>query len=82
MVEEKNLQIKQLCQQVAETLEKASRANYGELGLDIGLDKNGSPWLIEVNSKPRKTTESEVSQVIVKNTFRRPLEYSAYLAGF
>ena len=82
VVEEKNLHIKQLCQQVAETLEKASQANYGELGLDIGLDKNGSPWLIEVNSKPRKTTESEVSQVIVKNTFRRPLEYSAYLAGF
>ncbi|MDD3878892.1 MAG: YheC/YheD family protein [Syntrophomonas sp.] len=82
LVEEKNQQIKLLCQQVAEALEKISQANYGELGLDIGLDKNGAPWLIEVNSKPRKTTESEVSQVIVKNTFRRPLEYSTYLAGF
>ncbi len=82
VVEEKNLEIKQLCRRVAETLEKVSKDNYGELGLDIGLDKNGSFWLIEVNSKPRKTTESEVSQAIAKNTFRRPLEYGSYLAGF
>jgi len=82
VIEEKNRLIKDLCKAVAQTLELSQSAYFGELGLDIGIDKQGKIWLIEVNSKPRKTTETELSQVIVKNTFRRPLEYSVYLAGF
>ncbi|HWP98307.1 MAG TPA: YheC/YheD family protein [Syntrophomonadaceae bacterium] len=81
-VREKNAQIKNLCLMVATTLEKSSHDLYGELGLDLGIDKNGHPWLLEVNSKPRKTTESDYSQAIARNTFRRPLQYAAYLAGF
>lgn len=82
LIEEKHRQIKDLCNTIAHTLEQNSQANYGELGIDIGIDQNGFPWLIEVNSKPRKTTESEHSQAIARNTFKRPLEYAAYLAGF
>ena len=55
---------------------------FGEFGLDLGLDKNGDIWLIEVNSKPRKTTVTEMSKIIMRNAFKRPLEYSIYLAGF
>ncbi|MDD3894034.1 MAG: hypothetical protein PHU36_03325, partial [Syntrophomonadaceae bacterium] len=55
---------------------------YGELGLDVGIDKNGALWLIEVNSKPRKTTESEYSTAVMRKTFKRPLEFASYLAGF
>ncbi|MEN6351521.1 MAG: YheC/YheD family protein [Syntrophomonas sp.] len=82
MIDEKNQLIKVLCKKVADTLEKTSKSTFGELGLDIGVDINGFPWLIEVNSKPRKTTESEYSQGIVRNSFKRPLEYGSYLAGF
>ncbi|MDR1616678.1 MAG: YheC/YheD family protein [Syntrophomonadaceae bacterium] len=81
-VENKNKQIDKLCLMVAETLEKNSNHVFGELGLDIGLDKNGWPWLIEVNSKPRKTTISDYSQAIMEKSFRRPLEYATFLAGF
>ncbi|MDR1160511.1 MAG: YheC/YheD family protein [Syntrophomonadaceae bacterium] len=81
-IEDKNKQIDQLCLMVAETLEKNSSRIFGELGLDIGLDKNGWPWLIEANSKPRKTTISDYSQTIMRKSFRRPLEYAAFLAGF
>ncbi|MGM0846363.1 MAG: YheC/YheD family protein [Bacillota bacterium] len=28
----------------------------GELGIDLGVDETGKPWLIEVNSKPSKQT--------------------------
>ncbi|MDD3022880.1 MAG: YheC/YheD family protein, partial [Syntrophomonadaceae bacterium] len=77
-IEEKNTHIKELCKNIANTLEHSSQSNYGELGIDIGMDQNGFPWLIEVNSKPRKTTESEHSQVIARNTLKRPLEYAAY----
>lgn len=77
-----NLAINDLCQKVAAVLDKQPGVIYGELGLDIGLGRQGQPYLIEVNSKPRKTTESEASQAIVRNTFRRPVEYAFYLAGF
>ncbi|CFW96504.1 Endospore coat-associated protein YheC/D [Syntrophomonas zehnderi OL-4] len=82
LIEEKNNEIKLLCETVACTLEKNCRKLFGELGLDIGIDNNGKLWLIEVNSKPRKTTVTESSQRIMHNTFKRPLEYAAYLAGF
>lgn len=74
--------IAELCNKIAVGIEKGSGQLYGELGLDLGLSKNGHPWLIEVNSKPRKTTETELSKVAMKNAFRRPLEYATYLAGY
>lgn len=82
LIEEKNQEIREVCQQVATTIERASQMIYGELGLDLGLDKNGNIWLIEANSKPRKTTETELSKIIMRNAFKRPLEYGIYLAGF
>ncbi len=82
IIKEKNEELRNLCNKVATSLENNSKKLYGELGLDIGIDKNGNLWLIEVNSKPRKTTETELSQGIVRNTFRRPLQYGIFLAGF
>lgn len=82
IIEEKNLEIYNFSLTLAKTLELSSGQIFGELGLDIGIDKQGGLWLIEVNSKPRKTTETGFSKVIMKNTFMRPLEYSTYLAGF
>lgn len=82
LIEAKNEELSSLCRIVAETLEESSQKSYGELGLDVGIDTEGKFWLIEVNSKPRKTTETELSQDIVRNTFRRPLKYSIHLAGF
>ncbi len=82
LIERKNEEIRKLCNSVATTLEKKQAGTYGELGLDIGMDIYGNPWLIEVNSKPRKTTETDFSMKIVRNSFKRPLQYSSYLAGF
>jgi hypothetical protein len=82
VIENKNSQMSSLCQIVASTLEKSSKLIYGELGLDIGIDQLGNPWLIEVNSKPRKSTRTNFSQAIVNNSFKRPLQYAIFLAGF
>jgi glutathione synthase/RimK-type ligase-like ATP-grasp enzyme len=82
LIEEKNCRIKELCLKVASTLDKLSLGNFGELGFDIGIDKKGWLWLIEVNSKPRKTTSTVSSKLVMRNTFKRPLEYGSYLAGF
>ncbi len=82
VIEEKNRQIKDLCERIAVGIEQGSGQLFGELGLDLGIDKSGHVWLIEVNSKPRKTTETDFSEGIMRNAFKRPLEYAAYLAGF
>lgn len=82
LIDEKNSEMEKLCEMIANTLESNSESIFGELGLDIGIDKKGQLWLIEVNSKPRKTTQTEMSKIIVHNTFSRPLEYAVYLAGF
>lgn len=82
LIREKNEELRRLCQTAAETLETNSESCYGELGLDIGIDKKGKLWIIEVNSKPRKTTVTALSQAIVRNTFKRPLLYAIYLSGF
>ncbi len=82
LIEEKNTGIRELCRMVATTMDRASNGSFGELGLDIGIDKKGWPWVIEVNSKPRKTTSTVASQIVMRNSFKRPLEYGSYLAGF
>ncbi len=82
LIKAKKEEIRRLCLTVAETMETCSQQSYGELGLDIGIDKKGNLWIIEVNSKPRKTTVTSMSQAIVRNTFQRPLQYAIYLAGF
>lgn len=79
-LEKLNREISWLCRQIATKLEE--EGCFGELGLDLGIGKNGKVWLIEVNSKPRKATETEMSMQIVRNTFRRPLEFASFLAGF
>lgn len=82
LIAAKNKEIQKLCNLTATTLELNGQRLFGELGLDIGIDRKGQLCLIEVNSKPRKTTETEMSKRIVHNTFRRPLEFAIYLAGF
>ncbi len=45
-----------LSKKVAETLQKSSNGLYCELGLDLAIDKDGGVWILEVNSKPSKTS--------------------------
>jgi hypothetical protein len=44
----------QLATKVALEIHQRSEGNFFELGVDIGIDQKGKPWLIEVNSKPSK----------------------------
>jgi glutathione synthase/RimK-type ligase-like ATP-grasp enzyme len=82
LIAAKKKELSRLCNLLAESLELGAGKLFGELGLDLGLDKRGNIWVIEINSRPRKTTVTDFSAKIVKNTFTRPLEYASYLAGF
>ncbi|MEN6327702.1 MAG: YheC/YheD family protein, partial [Syntrophomonas sp.] len=75
-------EVKMLALQAAQALE-ASVGSIGELGIDIGIDRNGRVWFIEANLKPAR-------QVFIlvrdhqgrRDSVERPLLYSRYLAGF
>lgn len=56
---------------------------YVELGFDIGVDKMGRVWLIELNGKPLKVSIDRLkNHEVTVNAYERPLEYAIRIAGF
>jgi glutathione synthase/RimK-type ligase-like ATP-grasp enzyme len=63
------------------SIERQSDSILGELGLDLGIDMNGKVWVIEVNAKPWKKTETvHGNPVLVDRAFQRPMAFARYLA--
>ena len=56
-------QMKDLALEIAASISKQTQGIIGELGIDIGVDSDGKPWLIEVNSKPSKSFEDEHGKI-------------------
>ncbi|MFI8576492.1 YheC/YheD family protein [Rossellomorea aquimaris] len=55
--------MKKLCTSSARLLSDTVEGHYAELGIDVGIDESGKPWLIEVNSKPSKRTYLENDRI-------------------
>lgn len=55
--------MKELAIQTASIISGHSSGLFGELGIDIGIDQKGKPWLIEVNSKPSKNFEDGLGKI-------------------
>jgi hypothetical protein len=56
--EEKNLylpKLKEASLKLSHALEKQINGNLGEIGFDLGIDKEGQVWLFEANSKPGRS---------------------------
>jgi hypothetical protein len=53
--------------------------NLGEIGLDVGLDKDGNLWLIEANSRPSSIAYREVTTEASNRIFGLPLEHACSL---
>lgn len=49
----------------------------GEVGIDIGLDRQGTPWVFEANTKPLHPTVPGLEE---GHLIRHPFEYGVYLA--
>lgn len=65
---------------VYESIEKHYGA-FGEMGLDIGLDKSNKLWLIESNSQPSKVSLMKAYDGdTVTRALANPLEYALFLA--
>lgn len=55
--------MKELALETASIISNSSTGITGELGIDIGVDQDGKPWIIEVNSKPSKNFEDGLGKI-------------------
>ncbi|MGC4378031.1 YheC/YheD family protein [Fictibacillus sp. Mic-4] len=55
---------------------------YGELGVDLALDQNMEPWILEVNSKPSKNMDLPSRPNTIRPSASTIVQYSLYLARF
>ncbi len=75
-------ELQYLAIEAAKTLE-ASIGPSGEMGIDIGIDKNGHIWFIEANLRPARQVFSLIGEKQTrKRSVENPMLYSRYLAGF
>lgn len=89
----KNFSGSKLVSQIIETIAFVSinaaqsvedfRGNCGEMGVDIGVDKNGKVWFIEANLRPARLVFSLIGEKQTRlKSVETPLLYARYLAGF
>ncbi|MGG0240634.1 YheC/YheD family protein [Bacillus rhizoplanae] len=55
--------------------------SYGEMGIDIGIDKEGSLLLFECNIKPGKKSLWACDEQTIDRAFLNPLEYAKFLSS-
>ncbi|HEX6923376.1 MAG TPA: YheC/YheD family protein [Bacillales bacterium] len=71
----------ELALETANLISLETEGLYGELGIDLALDQQGKPWILEVNTKPSKDLDPSREQS-VRPSARAVIDYSCYLAGF
>lgn len=70
--------MRELSLEVANLISQSSLGFVGELGIDMGIDHHGNPWIIEVNSKPSKNAEEQKSKI--RPSAKAIFEYAYTLA--
>lgn len=72
-------EIAQLAVQIAVKLAEV-QSHVADLGLDIGLDRTGKPWLIEVNYRDQRLPILEAGdQAVHRDLYTNPIAYAAHL---
>lgn len=60
-------QLRQTCTLLPRILEKRLGINLGILTMDLGIDKSGKVWILEVNSKPSSFDEDDIRMEHLQN---------------
>lgn len=66
---------------IAKGIEDKIPQNFGELGVDLAIDKRSRIWLLEVNSKPSKNDNTPLSTNKIRPSVRQATKYVRHLAG-
>ncbi|KZZ84634.1 YheC/YheD family endospore coat-associated protein [Bacillus sp. SJS] len=70
----------ELSREICLAVERNSNGCYGELGIDLTLDQDERLWLIEINSKPSKSSEYIPGQMKVRPSAKAVVDYGIYLS--
>lgn len=73
------LQIRKLAMKIPESLE-SHFGRLAELGIDFGVDRQGSVWVLEVNSKPGRSSFFRIGDHrSARKSVENPVGYARYL---
>ncbi|MEW9670692.1 YheC/YheD family protein [Ammoniphilus sp. 3BR4] len=81
--ESKRLSIYEECKELGLSVAQVLENKFGrltELGIDIGIDRDGQVWIIEVNNKPGRDIFHQIGDLdTYRKAVRRPVEYARFL---
>lgn len=72
----------ELALQCVEIIDQESLGTYGEFGVDLAVDTDGKPWLLEINTKPSKTEETIRMTSSIRPSAKAIVNFAFFLSGF
>ncbi len=73
-------EITDICSRLPDILESAFPSLF-EIGLDIGLARNHSIWILDINSKPGHQVILNSGKQVEESIYRAPLQYAKHLVN-
>ncbi len=70
--------------EIAKSFDRNVEGSFGELGIDLAIDRTGSVWLLEINSKPNKADTTVLNQNATTSprpSVVRLIQYARFLSG-
>lgn len=74
--------LKEIAIESALIIDNGAEGIYGEFGIDLAIDKDGKPWIIEINTKPSKNQDPEGFNPKVRPSAKAILNYCHRLSGW
>ncbi|GCD83893.1 YheC/YheD family protein [Parageobacillus thermoglucosidasius] len=71
--------LKEIALETASILASEADGLYGEFGIDIAIDQENKPWIIEVNTKPSKQTDAAMPNVLIRPSAKAIIDYCLFL---
>ncbi|RBW69349.1 YheC/YheD family protein [Bacillus taeanensis] len=71
----------ELALEISKRIDQEMTGSFGEFGIDLTIDESGQPWLLEVNSKPSKTTNDDQSMTI-RPSAKAVINFAKFLSQF
>jgi glutathione synthase/RimK-type ligase-like ATP-grasp enzyme len=73
-------QLRKASLDIAKGIESTIDAHFGELGVDLAVDSSGRTWLLEVNSKPSKNDNTQLTEGKIRPSVKMIVQYARHLS--